>query len=44
MAKIVNKPVKPGKVDCDKCNGTGKINGKTCSACKGTGKRDLLLG
>ena len=44
MGKIVTKPTEPKKVKCEKCSGTGKVNGKTCLGCKGTGKRDLLLG
>jgi DnaJ-class molecular chaperone len=43
MGKIIEKPKTPKKVNCPKCNGTGKISGKTCSTCKGTGKLDLLL-
>ncbi len=43
MGKIIEKPKKPKKVRCNKCNGTGKINGETCSTCKGTGEKDLLL-
>ena len=30
------------KVKCDKCNGKGTVNGKTCSKCKGTGEVELL--
>lgn len=42
MGEFVKKSVKPTKVKCTKCNGTGKINKETCSTCKGTGKIDLL--
>ena len=31
MGKIIEKPKKPKKIRCNKCNGTGKINGETCS-------------
>ena len=24
--------------NCDKCNGTGKVNGKKCDKCNGSGK------
>jgi len=41
--ELVKKMNKPKKVQCDKCNGTGKIGKNTCSKCKGSGKVDLLL-
>ncbi len=25
-------------IDCDECEGEGKINGETCLVCNGTGK------
>ena len=42
MGKIIKKDEKPKQVNCQKCNGTGFINGVKCKHCKGTGKRDLL--
>ncbi len=29
-----------GKVKCEKCSGTGRINGETCKDCNGEGKRE----